>query len=121
VLNERIPGERCAVLASNGLAALDPMIAGAKRGLGTVQLPYRATPAELERMLDTADAAGLVFDDTNADLAAADEHLERLLEYDFDAGLVYHGSSVSENAAAKLETFVDFEGKQDKSFPYLLL
>jgi acyl-CoA synthetase (AMP-forming)/AMP-acid ligase II len=69
VLNERIPGERYAVLASNGLAALDSMIAGAKRGLGTVQLPYRATPAELERMLDTADAADLVFDNTNADLA----------------------------------------------------
>lgn len=47
----------------------------------------------------------------SADLAAADEHLERLLDYDFDTGLVYHGSSVTENAAAKLDAFVDFRGK----------
>ena len=68
-LEERIPGERCAVLARNGLAAIDSMIAGGKRGRGTVQLPYRAAPAEIEAMLDTADASGLVFDDANADLA----------------------------------------------------
>jgi hydroxyacylglutathione hydrolase len=49
----------------------------------------------------------------SADLAAADEHLERLFEYDFDAGLVYHGSSVSENAAAKLDAFMDFDGKPE--------
>lgn len=49
----------------------------------------------------------------SADLVAADEHLERLLEYDFDAGLVYHGSSVTEDAAAKLDAFVDFEGKPE--------
>jgi acyl-CoA synthetase (AMP-forming)/AMP-acid ligase II len=68
-LNERIPGERCAVLAHTGLAALDAMVAGDKRGLATVQLPYRAAPAELVEMLDTAEAAGLVFDAANADLA----------------------------------------------------
>jgi hydroxyacylglutathione hydrolase len=33
----------------------------------------------------------------STDLAAADKHLERLLEYDFDAGLLYHGFSVVEN------------------------
>lgn len=49
----------------------------------------------------------------SADLAAADEHLERLLDYDFDAGLVYHGSSVTEDAAAKLDAFVDFQGKPE--------
>jgi hypothetical protein len=30
--------------------------------------------------------------------------------YDFDAGFVYHSSSVTDNTAAKLDTFVDFEG-----------
>jgi hydroxyacylglutathione hydrolase len=49
----------------------------------------------------------------SADLVAADEHLDRLLGYDFDTGLVYHGSSVIENAAAKLDAFVDFEGKPE--------
>lgn len=49
----------------------------------------------------------------SADLVAADEHLERLLDYDFDAGLVYHGSSVTDDAAEKLDAFVDFEGKPE--------
>ena len=68
-LDERIPGERCAVLARNGLPALDAMVASGKRGQGTVQLPYRTAPDELVAMLDTADAAGLVFDTANAGLA----------------------------------------------------
>ena len=45
------------------------------------------------------------------DLAAADENLERLLEYEFDAGLVFHGASVRSDARDKLESFVDFTGK----------
>jgi hydroxyacylglutathione hydrolase len=49
----------------------------------------------------------------STDLVAADKNLERLLEYDFDAGLLYHGSSVVENAAMKLDAFVNFEGKPD--------
>ena len=49
----------------------------------------------------------------SVDLAAADESLERLLSYEFDAGLVYHGSSVLENATAKLDAFVNFENKPD--------
>lgn len=47
----------------------------------------------------------------SADVAAADENLERLLEYEFDVGLVYHGSSVTEGASEKLASFVDFAGK----------
>ncbi|MGQ4556036.1 MBL fold metallo-hydrolase [Halobellus sp. GM3] len=47
----------------------------------------------------------------SADLAAADDSLSRLLEYDFEVGLVYHGSSVTERASEKLAAFVDFEGK----------
>ena len=45
------------------------------------------------------------------DLAAADESLGRLLDYDFDAGLVYHGSSVLDGASDKLEAFVEFKNK----------
>jgi hydroxyacylglutathione hydrolase len=49
----------------------------------------------------------------SADLAATDENLERLLEYDFDAGLLYHGSSVTEDATAKLDAFVNFANKSE--------
>lgn len=47
----------------------------------------------------------------SADVAAADENLERLLDYEFEVGLVYHGSSVTEGAREKLASFVDFAGK----------
>jgi glyoxylase-like metal-dependent hydrolase (beta-lactamase superfamily II) len=45
------------------------------------------------------------------DLAAADENLERLVEYEFDVGLVYHGESVTEGASEKIASFVEFAGK----------
>ena len=47
----------------------------------------------------------------SADVAAADASLTRLTEYDFAVGLVYHGSSVTEDASGKIERFVDFVGK----------
>ena len=49
----------------------------------------------------------------SADLAQADESLARLLGYEFEVGLVYHGSSVTSGASAKLRRFVDFAGKPD--------
>jgi glyoxylase-like metal-dependent hydrolase (beta-lactamase superfamily II) len=45
------------------------------------------------------------------DLNEAEESLERLLEFEFDAGLVFHGSSVTADASATLERFVNFPGK----------
>lgn len=48
----------------------------------------------------------------SADLATADESLSRLADYDFAVGLVYHGSSVTEDASGKLARFVDFAGKR---------
>lgn len=45
------------------------------------------------------------------DLDAAEENLDRLLEYDFDAALVYHGSSVLEDARDRLDQFVNFPGR----------
>ncbi|QLD87772.1 MBL fold metallo-hydrolase [Natronomonas salina] len=40
------------------------------------------------------------------DLQQAEASLERLLEYEFDAGLVYHGSSVLSDADEKLDAYV---------------
>lgn len=45
------------------------------------------------------------------DLDLAEESLERLLDYDFDVGLVFHGTSVTENAREKLDRYVNFPGK----------
>ncbi|ARS90544.1 MBL fold metallo-hydrolase [Natrarchaeobaculum aegyptiacum] len=45
------------------------------------------------------------------DLAAADESLASVLEYEFETGLVFHGSSVTSGASDKLESFVEFVGK----------
>ncbi|WP_224332769.1 MBL fold metallo-hydrolase [Haloprofundus halobius] len=45
------------------------------------------------------------------DLNEAEENLERLLAHEFDAVLVFHGSSVLEDAREKLDRFVNFPGK----------
>jgi glyoxylase-like metal-dependent hydrolase (beta-lactamase superfamily II) len=45
------------------------------------------------------------------DLNRAEESLEALLEYEFNVGLVYHGSSVTEDAQAKIDRYVNFPGK----------
>ncbi|WP_433631115.1 class I adenylate-forming enzyme family protein [Halomicrococcus sp. NG-SE-24] len=68
-LFERIGSARCAVLALNSPAAVESMIAGDKRGAGTVQLSFRADTAELVEMAEVAAARALVFDDANAETA----------------------------------------------------
>jgi len=45
------------------------------------------------------------------DLVAAERNAERLQAYEFDTGLVFHGSSVFENAREKLDAFLDFPNK----------
>ena len=45
------------------------------------------------------------------DLNQAEESLERLLEFEFDVALVYHGSSVVSDASEKLHRYVEFPGK----------
>lgn len=45
------------------------------------------------------------------DVATAEANLERLLKFEFDTALVYHGSSVVVDANEKLDTFVNFPGK----------
>jgi hydroxyacylglutathione hydrolase len=45
------------------------------------------------------------------DLNEAEANLERLLDYEFDAVLVFHGSSVLEGGKEKLDAFVNFPSK----------
>lgn len=45
------------------------------------------------------------------DLNLADASLEKLLDYEFEVALLYHGSSVTEDARGKLARFVEFPGK----------
>ena len=47
------------------------------------------------------------------DLIAAERYLERLLAFEFDIGLVSHGSSVMEDARDKIEAYVEFPAKPD--------
>lgn len=47
------------------------------------------------------------------DLAQAEQTLDKLLEYQFESVLVFHGSSVMDDAKAKLEHFVNFPGRPD--------
>jgi fatty-acyl-CoA synthase len=68
-LHHRIGESRCAVLALNGHPAIESMLADDKRGVGTVQLSYRAPVGELERMIGTASARALIFDDAHAETA----------------------------------------------------
>lgn len=45
----------------------------------------------------------------NHDHQAAEANLERLLDYDFDAVYVFHGSHVLDDAKAKLERYLEFK------------
>lgn len=49
------------------------------------------------------------------DLIEAEQYLERLVDYEFDIGLLTHGSSVFSDASDKLERFVEFPDKPDWS------
>jgi len=68
-VHERVPDQRCATLALNGIPTVASMLAGQKRGRATVQLPFRAGEDELARMFDDADVGAVLFDDANVDLA----------------------------------------------------
>jgi glyoxylase-like metal-dependent hydrolase (beta-lactamase superfamily II) len=46
-----------------------------------------------------------------ADLKRAELSLDRLLDYEFDAALVYHGTAVTEGAWAVLDRYVNFPGR----------
>jgi glyoxylase-like metal-dependent hydrolase (beta-lactamase superfamily II) len=87
-----LPGHRdhqhALINESDGVAVLADAVSGAdQRGLpeGYFHLP-----------------PGVYTDDLNQ----AERSLERLLDYEFDAGLVYHGSSVLSGASEKLQRYV---------------
>lgn len=46
-------------------------------------------------------------------LIAAERYLERLLEYDFEIGLVSHGTSVTTAARDKIEEYITFPGQPE--------
>lgn len=48
------------------------------------------------------------------DLNVAERSLEKLLEYEFETALVFHGSSVLENASDKLHVYIDFPGRPER-------
>lgn len=43
----------------------------------------------------------------------AEESMEKSLTYNFDAALVFHGSSVTENTHNRLDAYINFPGKPD--------
>lgn len=77
----------------NGIAIMGDAVSGAdQRGLPTGE--FHIPPAVYSKNLNQAE-----------------ESLDRLLEYEFDSALVFHGSSVLENADSKLDRYVNFPGK----------
>lgn len=49
-----------------------------------------------------------------ADLKQAELSLDKLLEYEFDAALVYHGTSVTSGADQVLDRYVNFPGRPEE-------
>lgn len=47
------------------------------------------------------------------DLHAAEQNLDRLMEHEFETALVYHGSSVFEDARERLDAYVNYQGRPD--------
>jgi len=101
-LQQRVDDRRCAVLAHNGLPAVESMLAGNKRGVGTVQLSYRATVTELDDMAATASPRALVFDDANADTALA-----LLDRRDFEAAIHAGDRTVDNELVESYEAVLD--------------
>lgn len=67
-------------------------------------------------VLDGADRRGLPAgyllpppETFNHDHAAAERNLDRLLEYEFDAVFVFHGSHVTDDPKSKLERYLNFK------------
>ena len=87
------PDNHALIDEDSGIAVMGDAVSGAdQRGLpsGHFHLP----PAVYSQNLNEAES-----------------NLERLLDHEFDVGLVYHGSSVTADADAKLDRYVNFPGK----------
>ncbi|MFB6202269.1 MAG: MBL fold metallo-hydrolase [Halorhabdus sp.] len=90
------PGSSVLLDRSAGVAVTGDVVVGADlRGLPT---GYLLPPPE-------------IYSD---DPAAAEQNLENLLPFEFEAALVFHGSPVLDGAAEKLEAYVEFPGKPSR-------
>ncbi|MFB6252052.1 MAG: class I adenylate-forming enzyme family protein [Halobellus sp.] len=89
-LDSRVSDARTASLLRNGTAAIEMMLAAQKRGRANAQLSFRGAVGELRRMVETAEAETLVYDEANAEMAEA-----VLDELEFDVAL-YTGDDVPE-------------------------
>lgn len=67
-LDERCGSKRTASLLRNGPAAVEMMLAAQKRGVANAQLSFRSSVGELVKMVRTAGAEALVFDEANAEM-----------------------------------------------------
>lgn len=99
---DRVGDAPVAVLALNGVPAVEAMIAGHKRGTPTVQLPFRGKPDELAAMVETAGADAVVFDDANVDTA-----LDVIDRADLSVG--FHAGE----GTVDRDDVVDYEGALD--------
>ncbi|MFC6723579.1 class I adenylate-forming enzyme family protein [Halobium palmae] len=68
-IDDRIGDGRTASLLRNGAPAIETMLAAQKRGRANAQLSFRGAAGELRRMIRTADAEALVFDEYNREMA----------------------------------------------------
>ncbi|WP_347877777.1 MBL fold metallo-hydrolase [Halobacterium sp. R2-5] len=95
-----VPGHTC-----DNYALVDESRAVAILGDAAIGADWRGLPAGYFVLVE-----GIY----SNDLRAAERNLERLQAYDFDVGLVFHGSHVHEDAREKLDAFVDFPGKPER-------
>lgn len=90
------PGNSVFVDESAGIAVLGDAVSGAdRRGLPA---GYLIHPPQSTHVLQSPQ-----------DVVDAEENLVKLLDYDFEVGLVFHGSSVLEGASEKLYRYVNYE------------
>lgn len=102
VLTERVGTAPCATLALNSPLAAESMIAGHKREVPTVQLPYRGKTAELTTMAESADAKALLFDDANVETA-----LQMLDRGNFEFALHAGNADIDAAGVESYETMLD--------------
>lgn len=90
------PGSSVFVDEDAGIAVMGDVVSGAdRRGLPS---GYLIHPPQSTHVLQPPEA-----------VVDAEENLAKLLDYDFEVALVFHGSSVREGASEKLRRYVDYE------------
>jgi fatty-acyl-CoA synthase len=101
-LQERLGSARCGVLSRNCPAAIEAMLAGNKRGIATVQIPFRASVGKVVEMTKTASPQGLIFDD-----ACADKALSVLDRGIVDTAIRVGNSEIANESVESYETVLE--------------